>query len=374
MNNPIYLDHNATTAVRSAVIDAVCDALALTGNASSIHRNGRMARRVIEDARDDVAALVGANPNDVLFTGCGTEANNLAIRGVACTQRFVSAIEHPSILQASDGLVAIPVDGNGVIDLDALDQLLNGISGPALVSVMLANNETGVIQPVGEVVRIAKAHGALVHCDAIQGAGKIPIDMPALGVDLMSLSAHKMGGPQGVGALIVKAGLDLQPIVLGGGQERRKRAGTENVAGIAGFGAAAREAYQGLSQMAEIAAWRDRLISGVRNRASARVFGESAERLPNTVCISMPSVTAETQLMAFDLAGICVSSGSACSSGKVEASHVLSAMGVDDQEALTAIRVSFGWNSDESDVDRFIDAWGSVFAKAGAGSAQAMTG
>ncbi len=374
MNNPVYLDHNATTAVRPAVITAVCDALALTGNASSVHRNGRLARRLVEDARDEVAALVGANPNDILFVGSGTEANNLALRVVDCAHRFVSAIEHPSVLQGAEGLELIPVDANGVIDLGALDQLLGGVSGPALVSVMLANNETGVIQPVDDVVQIAKQHDALVHCDAIQGAGKIPVDVTALGVDLLSLSAHKLGGPQGVGALVVKAGLDLVPVMRGGGQERRKRAGTENVAGIAGFGVAAHEAAQGLGQMAGLTSLRDQLIADVRKRTSARIFGENVERLPNTICISMPNVPAETQLMAFDLAGISVSSGSACSSGKVEASHVLSAMGVDDQEAMTAIRVSFGWNSVASDVDRFVDVWGSIFAKAGAESAQAMTG
>ena len=374
MNDPVYLDHNATTTVRPAAIEAVCDALALTGNASSVHRHGRLARRFIEDARDDVGRLVGANPNDVLFTGCGTESNNLALLGAKCENLFVSAIEHPSVLAVSDRAQIIAVDADGIIDLEALDRLLSTANGPSLVSVMLANNETGVIQPVSEVVRVAKERNALVHCDAIQGAGKIDVDMASLGVDMMSLSAHKIGGPQGAGALIVKAGLDISPLIRGGGQERRKRAGTENVAGIAGFGAAAREAIIGLDQMATLSDWRDQLIAGVRNRVSARVFGEAVERLPNTVCIAMPGVTAETQLMAFDLAGISVSSGSACSSGKVEVSHVLSAMGTSDDEALTAVRVSLGWNSSPGDVDRFVDAWGTIFAKTGAQSARAMTG
>ena len=374
MNDPVYLDHNATTTIRPAAIEAVCSALALTGNASSVHRHGRLAGRLIEDARDEVAALVGANPNDVLFTGCGTESNNLALLGVKCENQFVSAIEHPSVLAASGTAQSIPVDADGIIDLQALERLLDAVSGRSLVSVMLANNETGVIQPVSEVVRIAKKRDALVHCDAIQGAGKLDVDMTALGVDLMSLSAHKIGGPQGVGALIVKAGVDIEPLIRGGGQERRKRAGTENVAGIAGFGAAARDALKGLDRMASLCVWRDQLIAGVRNWASVQVFGEAAARLPNTVCITMPGVAAETQLMAFDLAGISVSSGSACSSGKVEASHVLAAMGVSDEDALTAVRVSFGWNSAPGDVDKFIDAWGAIFAKPGAQTAQAMAG
>jgi len=374
MTDTVYLDHNATTSVRPAALAAVCDALSLTGNASSIHRNGRLARRLVEDARDAVAALVQANPNDLLFTGCGTEANNLALQGSAVDHRFVSSVEHPSVLQACEQATNLAVDSNGVVDLEALDQMLAAADGRSLVSVMLANNETGVIQPVADVVRIARQHGALVHCDAVQAAGKIAVDMGALGVDMMSLSAHKLGGPQGVGALLVRAGLDITAQLRGGGQELRKRAGTENVAGIAGFGAAAMAAKQNLAQMATLSQWRDRLIDGVRHRAQVQVYGEAATRLPNTICLSMPGVTAETQLMAFDLAGICVSAGSACSSGKIEASHVLSAMGVSDEEALSAIRVSLGWDSQKSDVDRFVDAWAAIYNKAGAGYQRAMAG
>lgn len=374
MSDPIYLDHNATTTIRPVAVDAVRDALMLTGNPSSVHRHGRLARRIIEDARDDIGQFVGANPNDVLFTGCGTEANNLALRGAPVENYFTSTIEHPAVLMANDKSQLIAVNADGLVDLEVLDQLLSAASGRSLVSVMLANNETGVIQPISDVVRIAKQHNALVHCDAVQGAGKIAIDMTALGLDLMSLSAHKFGGPQGVAALIAKAGLDMAPILRGGGQERRMRAGTENVAGIAGFGAAAREAANGLDQMAQLSMWRDQLIADIRRLAPVRVFGEASERLANTVCIAMPGVSAETQLMAFDLAGISVSSGSACSSGKVEASHVLAAMGVDTEEALSAVRVSFGWNSEAEDVRKFVDAWAKIYAKTGAQPAQAMAG
>ncbi|NQW02183.1 MAG: cysteine desulfurase [Rhodospirillales bacterium] len=374
MTDTVYMDHNATTTVRPEAASAVCEALALTGNASSVHRHGRLARRLIEDARDEVAALVGASPNDVIFTGCGTEANNLALLGVAVDHRFVSAIEHPSVLQAADGATPLAVDDNGIIDLAALQALLSAASGRSLVSVMLANNETGVIQPVADVVRIAEAHGALVHCDAVQAAGKMAVDMGALGVDLLSLSAHKIGGPQGVGALLVKPGLEIKAQLKGGGQERRLRAGTENVAGIAGFGAAAKAVLAGLEAMAELASWRDLLVTGVRQLTHTRVYGEAVDRLPNTVCLAMPGVPAETQLMAFDLAGVCVSAGSACSSGKIEPSHVLAAMGVNDDEALTAIRVSLGWNSKKADIDRFVDAWGAIFARAGNGQTRAMAG
>ncbi len=374
MNDTVYLDHNATTTIRPAAVTAITNALSLVGNPSSVHRNGRLARRIVEDARDEVAVLVGADANDVVFTGCGTEANNLALQGAPVSHWLVSAIEHPSALQAVEHIPLVPVDASGIVDSASLGELLGRMEGPVLVSIMLANNETGVIQPIEHLVEVAKSHGALVHCDAVQAVGKIPVDMARLGVDLLSLSAHKIGGPQGVGALIVKPGIDLVAQQLGGGQERRKRAGTENVAGIAGFGAAAKAALEGLDTMADLRQLRDQLISGVRRLASTQVYGEMSPRLPNTVCLAMPGVPAETQLMAFDLAGVCVSSGSACSSGKVEPSHVLAAMGVDDEEALTAIRVSLGWDTVGSDVERFIEVWGSIFAKTGVGGNRALVG
>ena len=374
MKKPVYMDHNATTAVRPEARDAVALALALTGNPSSVHGSGRTARRLVEDARDAVAALVGAEPAWVVFTSGGTEANNLALRVLPKRAPILcSAVEHASVLSVMDGIVEIPVDGDGVVDLGALEALLAGEDTPALVSVMLANNETGVLQPVADVAALAHEHGALIHCDAVQAAGKMAIDFRALGCDLMSLSAHKIGGPSGVGALVVTSGvegdLSLIPMLRGGGQERGRRAGTENVPGIAGFGAAARAAREGLTDFARLGRWRERIENRLRQRADSRVYGFGAPRLANTSCLTMPGVEAETQVIQFDLAGVAVSAGAACSSGKVEPSRVLAAMGVDANEAATAIRVSLGWNTTEDDADKFVEAWIQVYGQAQAHAA-----
>lgn len=368
MDRAVYLDHNATTTVRPAAAEAVAAALSLTGNASSVHGFGRAVRRAVEDAREAVAALVGAAPADVVFTSGGTEANNLALRGAGRERIIVSAVEHESVLTAGAGAALIPVDSDGVIDLDALETMLAGEGTPALVSVMLANNETGVVQPVAEAAEVARRCGALVHCDAVQAAGKIPVDMGALGVDMLSLSAHKIGGPAGVGALVVADSVPLSPIVFGGGQERGRRMGTENFSGIAGFAAAAREARKGVDGFAGLGRLRD----GLERRILAvspetRIFGAGAGRLPNTSCLAMPGMASETQVMALDLAGVAVSAGSACSSGKVQASHVLAAMNADAAQAASAIRASLGWNSTAQDVDAFVDAWSALHARAGAG-------
>ncbi len=374
MKNPVYMDHNATTAVRPEARDAVALALALTGNPSSVHGSGRTARRLVEDARDAVAALVGAEPAWVVFTSGGTEANNLALRVLPKRAPILcSAVEHASVLSVMDGIVEIPVDGDGVVDLGALEALLAGEDTPALVSVMLANNETGVLQPVADVAALAHEHGALIHCDAVQAAGKMAIDFRTLGCDLMSLSAHKIGGPSGVGALVVTSGVEgdlaLIPMLRGGGQERGRRAGTENVPGIAGFGAAARAAREGLTDFARLGRWRERIENRLRQRADSRVYGFGAPRLANTSCLTMPGVEAETQVIQFDLAGVAVSAGAACSSGKVEPSRVLAAMGVDANEAATAIRVSLGWNTTEDDADKFVEAWIQVYGQAQAHAA-----
>jgi cysteine desulfurase len=368
MNAPVYLDYNATAPALPASIAAVSAALAETGNASSVHRFGRLARRTVETAREQVAALVNAPAASIVFTGSGTEANNLAIAHARTEGRrlIVSAVEHDSVLRAAPDAAIAPVDGDGVVDLAALERSLAGSSQPALVAVMLANNETGVIQPVAEIARLAHAHGAIVHCDAVQAAGKMAIDVPALGADTLALSAHKLGGPQGVGALFVSDRVVLQAQLVGGGQERGRRAGTENVAGIAGFGAAAHSAAD-LSQMGAIARLRDATEARLRNIAPrAVVFGAKAARLPNTICVAMPGVAAETQVMALDLAGIAVSAGAACSSGKVKASHVLAAMGVAPELAGSAMRVSAGWRSTAEDFDRFVDAWTALWARLGA--------
>ena len=374
MKNPVYMDHNATTAVRPEARDAVALALALTGNPSSVHGSGRTARRLVEDARDAVAALVGAEPAWVVFTSGGTEANNLALRVLPKRALILcSAVEHASVLSVMDGIVEIPVDGDGVVDLGALEALLAGEDTPALVSVMLANNETGVLQPVADVAALAHEHGALIHCDAVQAAGKMAIDFRTLGCDLMSLSAHKIGGPSGVGALVVTSGVEgdlaLIPMLRGGGQERGRRAGTENVPGIAGFGAAARAAREGLTDFARLGRWRERIENRLRQHADSRVYGFGAPRLANTSCLTMPGVEAETQVIQFDLAGVAVSAGAACSSGKVEPSRVLAAMGVDANEAATAIRVSLGWNTTEDDADKFVEAWIQVYGQAQAHAA-----
>ena len=374
MKNPVYMDHNATTAVRPEARDAVALALALPGNPSSVHGSGRTARRLVEDARDAVAALVGAEPAWVVFTSGGTEANNLALRVLPKRAPILcSAVEHASVLSVMDGIVEIPVDGDGVVDLGALEALLAGEDTPALVSVMLANNETGVLQPVADVAALAHEHGALIHCDAVQAAGKMAIDFRALGCDLMSLSAHKIGGPSGVGALVVTSGVEgdlaLIPMLRGGGQERGRRAGTENVPGIAGFGAAARAAREGLTDFARLGRWRERIENRLRQHADSRVYGFGAPRLANTSCLTMPGVEAETQVIQLDLAGVAVSAGAACSSGKVEPSRVLAAMGVDANEAATAIRVSLGWNTTEDDADKFVEAWIQVYGQAQAHAA-----
>jgi cysteine desulfurase len=373
MENAVYLDHNATTPVRPEAVDAAMAALALTGNPSSVHRHGRLARRIVEDARDRVAALAGAEPADVVFTSGGSEANSLAVRGSGRARVLVSAVEHLSVLAAGEHPEIVPVNRRGQVDLRALETMLGADSTPALVSVMLVNNETGIIQPIAAVAEIALRHGALVHCDAAQAAGKIPIDMMSLGVHMLTLSAHKMGGVPGCGALAARSDTAPRAQIRGGGQERGRRAGSENLAGIAGFGAAA-EIAAALPDVDRIAGLRDMLERAVRDRApSARILGSDSPRVANTSCVSMPGVPSETQVMALDLAGVSVSAGSACSSGKVARSHVLEAMGVGDDDANGAIRVSLGWTTSERDIKRFLDAWRTLYARLGERGAAAAT-
>ena len=367
-----YLDHNATTPVRPEAAAAVADVLAMTGNPSSVHRFGREMRRRLEDAREQVAALVGAVPAEIVFTSGGTEANTLAIRGSGRPRVLVSAIEHASVLAAADHAEPIPVDGRGVVDCGALEVILQADPAPALIAVMLANNETGVIQPIAEVTALARRHEALVHCDAVQAAGKIPIDVSTLGVDFLSLSAHKFGGPAGCGALIVRQGTAITAELAGGGQERGRRGGTENLPGIVGFGAAAEMAAASFDAADQWARWRDELERRVIELAPAtRIFGADAARLPNTSCLAMPGVTSTIQLMTFDLAGLAVSAGSACSSGKIARSHVLAAMGVPAAEADRAIRVSLGWTTRAEDIERFICTWSALCVRSRAGASLA---
>lgn len=360
-NAMIYLDYNATAPLRIEVAETMMRAFSMIGNPSSIHRFGRNIRREIESAREQVALLINADPIDIVFTSGATEANNAVITGAPVTRVLYSAIEHPSVTEvarASDKAAVIPVLPSGVIDTHVLEQLLTETKGQALVSVMWVNNETGVIQPMDEIVRLAKEHGALVHCDAVQALGKIPIDMRHSGIDYLTLSAHKIGGPTGIGALVYSHHARLAAHQLGGGQERRRRAGTENFTGIMGFGKVCECARMDMGHWEQIRIWRDRCEIKMKNAVSHVEFaGSDAPRAGNVIQAILPNVPAETQLMALDLAGIAVSSGSACSSGSVKPSHVLLAMGVAAEKARCAIRVSMGHHTVENDVNEFLTQW-----------------
>ena len=369
MSKVAYLDYNAGAPARPEVAAAVAEALGEAGNPSSIHGPGRAARHRVENARSRVAELVEALPSGVVFTSGGTEANALILAGCGQMRRLVSAVEHPSVLDAAAAEI-IPVDGDGVVDLAVLEAMLAAYDAPALVSVMLANNETGVIQPVAEIARIAHARGALFHCDAAQAVGRIPVSLGRLGADFLTLSAHKMGGACGVGALVMADGqFRLAPILRGGGQERRRRAGTENVPGIAGFGVAAGLARDDLllgDTISRLSHMRDRLERAALARVpGAVVIGDAAPRLPNTCCLALPGLAGQTQVMALDLAGVAISAGAACSSGKVTESRVLAAMGLAPEIRGSAIRVSLGWASRDEDVDRFLDVWTELAGRKG---------
>ena len=369
----VYLDWNATAPLRPEAREAMVAALEAAGNPSSVHAEGRAARRLVDDARRRVGALVGAAPADVVFTSGGTEANATALapgrQGAGPQVLLVSAIEHPSVLAggrfAADAVMTLPVDPDGRVDLLALEHQLAALAaegrGRALVSLMHANNETGVVQPVEAAAGIVHAAGGLLHVDAVQTAGRIPCDISGLGGDLLTLSGHKLGGPKGVGALVRRTdGVNWpRPLITGGGQERGARAGTENVAAIAGFGAAAAAAGRELAaERRRSAALRDRLEARLTAEfPQTVVFGAGVERLPNTTLFALPGVKAETAVIGLDLDGVAVSSGAACSSGKVGASHVLAAMGVPAPLARGAVRVSLGYATQEADVDRFLAAW-----------------
>ena len=372
MTERSYFDWNATALSRAEARQAAEAALALAGNPSSVHAEGRAARAVIERAREAVAALVAARPGDVFFTSSGTEANMLALTPAIETadekrprsRLLLSAVEHASVRAggrfAREATEELPVDTDGRLNLAALTVALAKTPRP-LVSLMLANNETGVIQPVTEAAALVHAAGGLLHVDAVQAVGRIACDMDVLGADLLTLSAHKIGGLKGVGALVRRSD-DIHiadPLIRGGGQERGLRAGTENVTGIAAFGAAAMVARRaGAAEAARMLALRDLLETGLRAISPlAVVFGAGVERLPNTTLFAADGMKAETAVIAFDLDGIAVSSGAACSSGKVQPSHVLAAMGVSPPLTRGAVRVSLGWSTTESDVERFLGAW-----------------
>ncbi|WP_421931576.1 cysteine desulfurase family protein [Phenylobacterium sp.] len=367
----VYLDYNATAPVRPETIAAMTSALETVGNPSSVHAAGRAARAVVEQARESVAALIGGPASTVVFTGCGTEANALAIESAVATgsrRLIVSAIEHESVVETAKASGAavelLPVGADGLADLVWLKSRLaswDAADGKPFVALMLANNETGVIQPVFEASEIVRAADGWLHVDAIQAAGKIAVDSRALGADTLTISGHKFGGPQGVGALTFGPRATLVRRQHGGGQERGRRAGTENVAGVAGLGAAARAALRDLEAFAAQAAWRD-LAAACLEAEGAVVIAPDSPRLANTLCIASPGHASDLQVMGLDLMGVMVSAGSACSSGKVKASAVLTAMGLTDL-APYAIRVSGGWGATESDWAAFVAAWSDVHSR-----------
>jgi cysteine desulfurase len=367
--NRVYLDWNATTPLRPEAGAAMAAAWDLSGNPSSVHAEGRASRRLIEDARAVIADAVGAGARNVVFTSGGTEANSLALTpglrrdsGLPINRLVVSAIEHASVLTGGrfpgKAIETLGVNRSGVVELDHLREIL-AEGPPALVSVMSANNETGALQPVAEVADIVHGAGGLLHVDAVQIFGRISFDIKELKADLISLSAHKIGGPKGIGVLVLAEGLNgLEASIRGGGQERGRRAGTENVLGIAGFSAAVKAAMASLAgDMTRLENLRKRLETGLRQTRGVIVFSENASRLPNTTLFTVPGLKAETAVIGFDLEGIAVSSGSACSSGKVEPSHVLEAMGFGPDLARGAVRLSLGWSTTEADIDRALEAW-----------------
>jgi cysteine desulfurase len=354
MSNAIYMDANATTPPCAPAQAAVEAALRTIGNPSSVHGFGRAARALVDRARAQVARLVGAKAEDVIFVAGGTEANNLAIASRGERPLIVSGIEHDSVLKPAEmaGARVLRVQRNGEVDLDDLAAALRAAGRPAFVSIMLANNETGVIQPVRAAADLVHAAGGVLHCDASQAPGRIALDVSDLGADLLTLSAHKMGGMLGTGALVLKGDLAIRPLLVGGGQEKFRRAGTENVPAIAAFGAAADEARTSV-HAARLAVLRDRLETKLVE-FGVSVLGAEAPRLPNTSCVSIAGKSSETLVMALDLAGYAISAGSACSSGRVRPSPVALAMGYGEEIARSAIRISLGWWNNEAEIDGLV--------------------
>jgi cysteine desulfurase len=361
-----YLDYNASAPLLPQARQAMIAALDVTGNPSSVHADGRRARAIVEAARDSVATFVNAKASEIVFTSGATESNAWALNA-GWNTIFVSGTEHASVIQAITAaklrMVAVPVNGDGVITPAALLAAIAsaGETGRALLSVQVANNETGVIQDVAALSDIAHEAGLFVHSDAVQAAGRLDLDFNALGADFVALSAHKMGGPKGVGALLIRDGLNPKSLMAGGGQERRRRGGTENIAAIAGFGATAKVALLELDQAARVAARRD----AFEREATARlkgtiVIGANAPRLCNTSCLAVPGLSSEAMVIKLDLAGVSVSAGSACSSGKVGSSHVLAAMGLRPEVAGGAIRVSIGVQTTDQEIAAFLNAWSAL--------------
>lgn len=361
MTQPIYLDYNATAPLRPAINNALGELALKPLNASAVHGLGREGRRLVEDARQRVAGLLDADPANVIFNSGATEANNTVLNHFSGRGIAVSSTEHASVYEYDCGQTYIPCDENGVVDLAALEGILKERK-PELVSVMLVNNETGIIQPAAEISGLAKKYGAFFHCDAVQAAGRLPLKMIDIGADFVTISSHKIGGPQGVGALVLGMCGETPCLLQGGGQEKKARAGTENVAGITGFGMAAQAAKAQLSDFQKLGAARDKLENALKALVPGiKIYGEKADRVANTTLAGIPGARSETMMMALDLEGVCVSNGSACTSGKVEPSHVLKAMGASDEEAGSALRISTGWATKDEDITRFLE----IFARVG---------
>ncbi len=373
----IYLDYNATAPMRKEAFETTCELLQKPLNASSIHAQGRIAKAVLEKSRAKIADIIGCFSAELLFVGGGTEANNMVLHGVSDVPIAVCATEHSSVLKAAPniagkiGAYIIPVDMCGIIDMQALEKWLRSVSAPTLVCVMLANNETGVVQNVREVAQLVHQYGGLVHCDAVQAFGKINVDCTMLGVDFMSLSAHKIGGGLGAGALFIADKKTLAPLIYGGGQEQGRRAGTENIAAIAAFAAASEAAINDMSWCKTLRGWLDDLEAKCQAMFAGGeiIIGEGARglgsgRLPNTTCLRMPNIASQTQMIHFDMAGVAVSSGSACSSGRVARSHVAEAM-LGDGAGDDVLRISGGWETTREEIETVTVLWCKLAARLG---------
>ncbi|WP_341821071.1 cysteine desulfurase family protein [Wolbachia endosymbiont (group A) of Myopa testacea] len=363
----VYADYNATAPISENVKKSIFEVLLKqTLNPSSLHKRGQEARKILQDARDNIRDALGVpSDKEIVFTSGATEANNLVMRGIAGYLHVILAIEHPSILNSACNPYIIPVNQEGIVDFLELEKILSELKGnKAIVSVMMANNETGVIHPVKEIAEIAHKFGAICHTDTAQSVGKIKVNMEDLGVDLLTLSAHKFGGVAGSGVLIFNKELAIEPIIIGGGQEKGFRGGTENIVAIAGLSAALQNIPDLLSKMDEVKELRDQLECELLNLASdIRIFGKNSKRLPNTSFIYMPGIKSDVQLMHFDLNHIAVSNGSACSSGKVEPSHVLLAMGATKEQAECSIRISIGPETKPQDIKKIVDCWYNIYKK-----------
>jgi cysteine desulfurase len=351
-----FFDHNATTPIRPSAREAVILAIDDIGNPSSVHSFGRGARKKVETARKIIADALNVSTGQVFFNSGATEGNNTILKGFNGKRVLCSAVEHLSSIDCGIQMELIPVTPDGVVDLSELQKMVAD-NPPALISVMMVNNENGVIQPVSEISKIAKSVGALFHCDAVQSFGRIPFTRESIGADYITISSHKIGGTQGTGAIIVAPNTYLPKLVEGGGQEKRMRGGTENVPGISAFGAAAKEAIEQLDTYQKLSILRDKIETELLKSNAVRVYGRDTNRVSNTISCTVDGVAGETLLMAFDIEGIALSAGAACSSGTTRMSHVLTAMGVEGKPDRAPLRISLGWSSTEKDVEHFIDVW-----------------